>query len=36
MFVKNYFDALKKHIADNPPNLDGSESVLEFLYKAYS
>lgn len=36
MFVKEYIDALRKQIADNPPNLDGSESVLAFLYEAYS
>ena len=34
--MKDYIDALKKQIADNPPNLDGSESVLAFLYEAYS
>ena len=36
MFVKEYIDALKRQIADDPPNLDGSESVLAFLYEAYS
>lgn len=34
--MKEYIDALRKQLADNPPNLDGSESVLEFLYEAYS
>ena len=34
--MKEYIDALRKQIADNPPNLDGSESVLAFLYEAYS
>lgn len=34
--MKEYIDALRKQIADNPPNLDGSESVLTFLYEAYS
>ena len=34
--MKEYIDALKRQIADDPPNLDGSESVLAFLYKAYS
>ena len=34
--MKEYIDALRKQIADNPPNLDGSESVLSFLYEAYS
>ena len=34
--MKEYIDALRKQIADNPLNLDGSESVLAFLYEAYS
>ena len=34
--MKEYIDALRKQIADNPPNLDGSQSVLAFLYEAYS
>lgn len=34
--MKEYIDALRKQIAANPPNLDGSGSVLEFLYEAYS
>ena len=34
--MKEYIDALRKQIADDPPNLDGSESVLAFLYEAYS
>ena len=34
--MKEYFDALRKQIADDSPNLDGSESVLAFLYEAYS
>ena len=34
--MKEYIDALKRQIADDPPNLDGSESVLAFLYEAYS
>ena len=34
--MKEYIDALKRQIADDPPNLDGSESVLSFLYEAYS
>lgn len=34
--MKEYIDALKKQIADNPPSLDGSKSVLAFLYEAYS
>lgn len=34
--MKEYIDTLKKQIAENLPNLDGSESVLAFLYKAYS
>ena len=34
--MKEYIDALRKQIADDPPKLDGSESVLAFLYEAYS
>lgn len=34
--MKSFFDKLKTSLADNPPNLDGSESVLAFLYEAYS
>lgn len=34
--MKEYIDALKKQIAENPPNLGDSESVLAFLYEAYS
>ena len=34
--MKEYIDALKNQIAENPPNLDGSESVLALLYEAYS
>lgn len=34
--MKEYFDVLRKQISDNPPDLDGSESVLAFLYEAYS
>ena len=34
--MKEYIDALRKHLAENPPNLDGSESVLAFLYETYS
>ena len=36
MFVKEYIDVLRKQVAENPPNLDGSKSVLAFLYEAYS
>lgn len=34
--MKEYIDALRKQIGDNSPNLDGSESILAFLYEAYS
>ena len=34
--MKEYIVTLRKQIADNPPNLDGSESILAFLYEAYS
>ena len=34
--MKSFFDKLKTSLAENPPNLDGSESVLAFLYEAYS
>ena len=34
--MKEYIDALRKQIAENPPNLDGSDSVLAFLYETYS
>lgn len=34
--MKEYIDALKRQITENPPNLDGSDSVLAFLYEAYS
>ena len=34
--MKEYIDAMKRQIAENPPNLDGSESILAFLYEAYS
>ena len=34
--MKSFFDQLTTSLAENPPNLDGSESVLAFLYEAYS
>ena len=34
--MKSFLDKLKTSLAENPPNLDGSESVLAFLYEAYS
>ena len=34
--MKEYIDALKRQLSENPPNLDGSQSVLAFLYEAYS
>ena len=34
--MKSFFDQLKALLADNPPNMDGSQSVLAFLYEAYN
>ena len=34
--MKSFLDKLKTGLAENPPDLDGSESVLAFLYEAYS
>lgn len=34
--LKAFFDQLRTHLADDPPSLDGSQSVLAFLYEAYN
>jgi len=34
--VKNYFEKLRAHIAENPPNFGDSDSVLTLLYEANS
>ena len=34
--MKSYFDQLKACLADDPPNLGSSDSVLAFLYEAYA
>ena len=34
--MKSHFDQLKARLADNPPNLGSSDSVLAFLYEAYA
>ena len=34
--MKEYIDALRKHITDNPPNFGDADSVLALLYEAYS
>ena len=34
--MKNYFEILKTHIAENPPNFGNGDSVLTLLYEAYA
>ena len=34
--MKEYIDALRKHITDNPPGLGDTDSVLAFLYETYN
>ena len=34
--MKDYFETLKNHIGQHPPELGDAESVLAFLYKAYN
>lgn len=34
--MKNYFEKLKSHIAENPPDFGDGESVLTLLYEAYA
>ena len=34
--LKTYFEKLKTHIAENPPDFGDSDSALALLYEAYS
>lgn len=34
--MKEYIDALRKHITDDPPGFGDADSVLSLLYEAYS
>ena len=34
--MKNYFERLRTLVAENPPDLSDSGSVLAFLYEAYN
>ena len=34
--MKEYIDALRKQITDNPPGFGDADSVLSLLYEAYS
>ena len=34
--MKNYFEKLRTHIAENPPDFGDTESVLTLLYEAYA
>ena len=34
--MKNYFEKLKTHIAENPPDFGDGDSVLTLLYEAYA
>ena len=34
--MKEYIDALRKQITDNPPSFGDADSVLSLLYEAYS
>lgn len=34
--MKEYINALRKHITDNPPDFGDADSVLALLYEAYS
>lgn len=34
--MKNYFEKLRTHIAENPPDFGDVDSVLALLYEAYS
>ena len=33
---KNYFEKLRSHIAENPPDFGDGDSVLTLLYEAYA
>ena len=34
--MKNYFEKLRTHIAENPPDFGESDSVLTLLYEVYA
>lgn len=34
--MNNYFERLRTHIAENPPDFGDGESVLTLLYEAYA
>ena len=34
--MKNYFEKLRTHIVENPPDFGDGESVLTLLYEAYA
>ena len=34
--MKNYFEILKTHIAEKPPDFGDADSVLTLLYEAYA
>ena len=34
--MKNYFEKLRTHIAENPPDFGDVDSVLTLLYEAYA
>lgn len=34
--MKEYFETLKEHIRQHPPELGDADSVLDFLYEAYN
>ena len=34
--MNNYFERLRTHIAENPPDFEDGESVLTLLYEAYA
>lgn len=34
--MENYFEKLRKHIAENPPDFGDGDSVLTLLYEAYA
>ena len=34
--MKTFFEKLRSHIAENPPDFGDSESVLTLLYEAYA
>ena len=34
--MKNYFEKLRTHIAENPPDFGDADSILTLLYEAYA